>query len=201
MAVTDLWSVIVAYLLGAIPTGYLLVRLVQGRNIQKIGSGNIGATNVVRAMGLKFGLAVLTIDAAKGFLAVWLAGRITGGSNLWMGVAAVTVMLGNALPIFLSFRGGKTFATAAGAFLVLAPAAVGAVVPVFLGTAVITRHISAGSIVVGATFPLAVWLILHPGPEIVLAAVAAGVIVLWRHRENIQRLHEGSESKFSWGRK
>ena len=116
-------------------------------------------------------------------------------------IAVVAVMLGNAFPVFLKFRGGKTFATAAGAFLALAPLAVAAELPVFLGTAVITRHISAGSIVVGATFPLAVWLVVHPGPEIVAAAAAAGILVLWRHRENIRRLHEGTESVFSWGRK
>jgi len=193
--------ILAGYLLGSFPTGFVFVKALKGENIQEIGSGNIGATNVVRAAGMRYGLLVLAVDAAKGFLAVWLAGKISGESNLWMSAAAVAVMLGNAFPVFLKFRGGKTFATAAGAFLALAPLAVAAELPVFLGTAVITRHISAGSIVVGATFPLAVWLVVHPGPEIVAAAAAAGILVLWRHRENIRRLHEGTESVFSWGRK
>ena len=195
---SNLWGLVIAYLLGTLPTGYLLVKRFQGKDIREFGSGNIGATNVVRAMGPRFGIVVLAIDAAKGFLAVWIAGQISPGSQLWLSAAAVAVMLGNAFPVFLGFRGGKTFATAFGAFSCLAPAAVAAEIPVFFGTALITRHISAGSIVVAITFPLAVWMIIHPGLAVVSAAVAAGALLLWRHRDNIRRLHEGAEHRFEW---
>ncbi len=196
----ELWSVVGAYLLGSLPTGYLLVRLARKEDIRRLGSGNIGATNVLRVMGLAAGLCVLAIDAGKGYLAVWLAGRITESSVAWMSVSAVAVMLGNAYPIFLSFRGGKTVATFAGAFLCLAPVAAGAVLLVFAGTAAVSRHISAGSIVIGVTFPLAVWLIEHPGWEVLAASLAAGALIVWRHRDNIRRLQAGSEPVFSMRR-
>ncbi len=188
-----------AYLLGAIPTGYLLVRMARGEDIRRIGSGNIGATNVVRSMGLTVGLVVLAIDAVKGFAAVWLAGWISGGSELWICAAAVAVMLGNAFPVFLGFRGGKTFATALGAFLFIAPVAVAVEVPVFVLTVAFTRHISAGSIVVAFTFPSAVWIASHAGSEAIAAAALAALLILWRHKDNIHRLRAGTESVFSLG--
>jgi len=198
---TAAWILVLAYLAGAVPTGYLLVKFTRGVDVRKIGSGNIGATNAARAAGIAAGVLVLLIDAGKAYLAVWLAGKMTADSPFWTPAAAVVVMLGNAYPVFLKFRGGKTVATFVGAFLRLTPVATGAVLLVWLGTAVISRRVSAGSLVAAATFPLGVWLILHPGTELVTASLAAAALIIWRHRDNIRRLRQGAEPAFSLSRK
>jgi len=188
-----------AYLVGAIPFGYLLVRWKTGADIRASGSGNIGATNVMRTVGGAAAIATLLLDIAKGFFAVWLAGRLTSGQLTWMSGAALAVMIGHAYPVFLGFRGGKAVASFLGAFLYLAPLAVAAALIVFAGMVVWTRHISAGSITAAGTFPLAVWLILHPPWPLLLAALAAGALVVHRHQDNIRRLRAGTESVFALG--
>src|SRR5690242_12411894 len=135
-----------AYLLGAIPFGYLLVKLKTGRDVRAAGSGNIGATNVLRTTGRLAGVATLLLDIAKGYAAVWLAGRATGGDTAWMSAAAVAVMAGHAYPVFLKFRGGKAVASFVGAFLCLAPLPLLAVLVVFAVTVARTGYISLGSI-------------------------------------------------------
>src|ERR1051325_5508592 len=115
--------VAVAYLLGAIPFGYLLVKWKTGGDVRAGGSGNIGATNVLRTTGRAAGFATLLLDIGKGFLAVWLAGRWTANDPAWMSVAAVAVMAGHAYPVFLRFHGGKAVASFVGAFLCLTPLA------------------------------------------------------------------------------
>src|SRR5438270_13953267 len=100
----------IAYLLGAIPFGYLLVRLKTGGDVRAKGSGNIGATNVMRTSGKAVGIATLLLDIAKGYAAVWIAGRLTGGDQVWMSAAALAVMAGHAFPVFLRFKGGKAVA-------------------------------------------------------------------------------------------
>ncbi len=198
---TDLWVLVVAYLLGAIPTGYLLVKRFEGEDVRRVGSGSIGATNVSRAAGLPLGVVVLCLDAAKGALAVWLAVRWVDGSQWWVAAAALAVVVGNSYPVFLRFRGGKGFATATGAMLVLAPLPAAALVPVFVVVAAITRHISAGSAVSAISAPLAVWLIEHPPLVKVLTVALMAAVILWRHRENLGRLHEGTEPEFSFRRR
>ena len=118
-------------------------------------------------------------------------------SGKWMAAAAVAVMLGNAFSIFLDFRGGKAMATFTGAFLAVTPGPAVAMIVVFLATVLRTRYISAGSMVAAGTFPLAVWLIGQPELPVVVASILAGALVVWRHRENIRRLREGTESVFS----
>jgi glycerol-3-phosphate acyltransferase PlsY len=195
----NILALLAAYLLGAVPFGYLLVRTVTGRDVRASGSGNIGATNVLRTTGRLAGVATLLLDIAKGFAAVWLADRLTGGSPAWMSAAALAAMLGHAYPVFLRFRGGKAVATFVGAFLYLTPLAVAAVLVVFVGTVAWTRYISLGSIIGAITFPLAVWLILHPPVAVVAAAAAGGGFIVWRHRGNIRRLRAGKEHVFSFG--
>lgn len=194
----DLWTVILAYLIGAVPTGYLFAKGMGKLDIRQVGSGNIGATNVVRAMGLSSGVLVLLIDAGKALFAIWFAGRISGGSLFWMSASAVAVMVGNAFPVFLNFRGGKAVATYVGAFGYLTPLPTLAIAVLFLITALITRQVSAGSLIGAVTFPLAVWLILHPPAPLLAAAFLAAMLVIWRHKDNIRRLREGSEQKFSF---
>jgi glycerol-3-phosphate acyltransferase PlsY len=189
----------IAYLLGAIPFGYLLVKLKTGADVRSAGSGNIGATNVLRTTGRAAGIATLLLDIAKGYLAVWIAARLTERDPLWMGAAALAVMAGHAYPVFLRFKGGKAVASFVGAFLCLTPVALGATLVVFVAAVAWTRYISMGSIVAAATFPLAVWLLQKPPLVVGLASVLAGTFLIYRHSNNIQRLREGSEHVFRFG--
>jgi glycerol-3-phosphate acyltransferase PlsY len=192
-------ALLVAYLGGGIPFGYLLVRLTTGRDVRAMGSGNIGATNVLRTTGRWAAIVTLLLDIAKGWMAVWIAGLLTAGSALWMSAAALAVMAGHAFPVFLKFRGGKAVASAIGAFLCLAPLALAAALGVFVLVVARSRHISLGSISAAAALPLAVWLIQRPPLAVTAAAALAGVFIIWRHRENIARLRAGTENVFSFG--
>jgi glycerol-3-phosphate acyltransferase PlsY len=191
---TNLLVLVVAYLLGAIPFGYLLVKWKTGGDVRASGSGNIGATNVLRTTGRVAGVATLLLDVAKGYLAVWIAGRVSGGDPWLMSAAALTVMAGHAYPVFLRFKGGKAVASLVGAYLCLAPWAVAAEAVVFIAIVVWTRHISLASIIGAATFPLAVWLVAQAPWPVLAASLIAGIFVLYKHRSNISRLRQGSES-------
>jgi glycerol-3-phosphate acyltransferase PlsY len=197
--ISALAALAAAYLLGAIPFGYLLVKWKTGADVRAAGSGNIGATNVLRTTGRGAGVATLLLDIAKGYLAVWLAGRLTADNVWWTSAAALAVMAGHAFPVFLNFKGGKAVASFVGAFLRLTPVPLAAVLAVFVVVVGITRHISLGSIVAAATLPFAVWLILHPAWPVVIAAAIAGAFVVYRHQENIRRLHAGTEHVFTFG--
>lgn len=190
-------SVVIAYLLGSIPFGYLIVRLKTGSDIRATGSGNIGATNVLRTTGRIAGIVTLLLDFAKGYLAVWLAYRFTDGDPYWSSGAAVAVMLGHAYPVFLGFKGGKAVASSLGAFAFLTPAAIAAVVVVFVAAVALTRYISLGSILAAGLFPLAVWIIVHPTLPVFFASLFTGVFIVYRHSENIARLREGTERTLS----
>jgi glycerol-3-phosphate acyltransferase PlsY len=192
-------GLLIAYLLGDIPFGYLLVKLTTGRDVRSAGSGNIGATNVLRTTGRAAGVATLLLDMGKGYLAVWLEGRLSGQSAAWMSAAALAVMIGHSYPVFLRFRGGKAMASFVGAWLYLTPLPLAAVLVVFVVMVAWSRRISLGSIIGAGTFPLAVWLIEHPPAPVVVAAVLSGALIIYRHRENIERLHAGTESVFTFG--
>jgi len=195
-------GLLIAYLLGDIPFGYVLVKLTTGRDVRASGSGNIGATNVLRTTGRAAGIATLLLDIGKGYLAVWLEGRLTVGNPHtieWMSAAALAVMIGHSYPALLHFRGGKAVAAFVGAYLCLTPVPLIAVLVVFVVTVAWTRHISLGSIIGAGTFPLAVWLIEHPPPAVVVAAILSGALIVYRHRENIARLRAGTEHDFSLG--
>ncbi|HTX33586.1 MAG TPA: glycerol-3-phosphate 1-O-acyltransferase PlsY [Bryobacteraceae bacterium] len=200
-------TVVVAYVLGAIPFGYLLVKWKTGADVRGAGSGNIGATNVLRTTGPVAGVATLLLDFAKGYLAVWLAGWLTAapgvppgpGDPFWMSAAALAAMAGHAYPVFLGFHGGKAVATFIGAFLCLTPLPMVAILLVFLGVVAVTRQISMGSIVAAAVFPLGVWLIQKPPAPVILSALVAGAFIIYRHRSNIERLYRGTEPTFRFG--
>jgi glycerol-3-phosphate acyltransferase PlsY len=189
----------IAYLLGAIPFGYLLVKFKTGADIRSAGSGNIGATNVLRTTGRAAGFATLLLDIAKGYLAVWIASRLTLHDPLWMAAAALAVMAGHAYPVFLKFKGGKAVASFLGAFLYITPVAIAATLVVFVAAVAWTRFISMGSIIAAATFPLAVWLLQKPPLEVLVASALAGAFIIYKHSNNIQRLREGSEHVFRFG--
>jgi glycerol-3-phosphate acyltransferase PlsY len=188
----------IAYLLGAIPFGYLLVKWKTGADVRAAGSGNIGATNVMRTTGRAAGVLTLLLDIAKGYAAVWMAGRLTGQDVLWMSAAALAVMAGHAYPVFLGFRGGKAVASFVGAFLCLTPWAVAAETIIFVVVVIWTRHISMGSIVGAATLPLPVWLVMQAPWPAVMASAVAGAFVIYRHSSNIKRLRLGTESVFKF---
>jgi len=193
-----LLALLIAYLLGAIPFGYLLVKWRTGADVRAAGSGNIGATNVLRTTGKAAGVATLLFDIAKGYLAVWIAGHLTQDDPLWMSAAALAVMAGHAYPVFLRFQGGKAMASFIGAFFRLTPLPMIAVLLVFVSVVAWTRHISLGSVLAAGTFPLAVWLILQPAVSIGAASVIAGAFIIYRHSNNFRRLRQGSEHVFEW---
>lgn len=187
---------VIAYLVGGIPFGYLLVRLKTGQDVRSMGSGNIGATNVLRTTGRAIAVGTLLLDIAKGIFAVWFASRLTHASPLWTSAAALAVMAGHAFPVFLRFHGGKAVASFIGAFLYLTPIPLLTVLILFTIVVAVTRYISLGSIVAAGTFPLAVWMILHPPTPVWIAALIAGAFIVYRHQSNIQRIRSGTEFAF-----
>jgi len=196
---TAVLVLLIAYLLGATPFGYLLVKWKTGRDVRALGSGNIGATNVLRTTSRALGILTLLLDIGKGFLAVWIAARLTAGSPLWTSAAALAVMAGHAFPVFLGFRGGKAVASFVGAFLYLAPLPLALTLALFVVVVAATRYISLGSVLAAAALPLLVWLIDRPPAPVVAAAAIGGAFIVWRHKENLVRLRAGNESKLSLG--
>ena len=192
---------ILAYLIGGIPFGYLLVWLKTGKDVRALGSGNIGATNVLRTTGKAVGILTLLLDIAKGYLAVWLMLRVTDGDLFWASAAALAVLLGHVFPIYLKFQGGKAVASFVGAFLCLAPVAVGVCVLIFVATVAYSRYISLGSILGAAVFPFVVTMLEPREWPLIAAAVICSTLVIWRHRSNIERLRAGKENVFRFGGK
>lgn len=190
-----------AYFIGGIPFGYLLVRWRTGEDVRAKGSGNIGATNVLRSSGRMLGIATLLLDIAKGWVAVWLMARFGSSEALWTSLAGIVVILGHAFPAVLKFQGGKAVASFVGAFLYLAPLPLLAITIVFVLVVAATRFISLGSIVGAGLFPLAVWMIDHPETPVVAVAAAGGLFIIWRHKGNIDRLRAGTENVFTFGKK
>lgn len=198
------WTVIVAYLLGSIPFGFLIVRLARRGDIRRQGSGNIGAANVSRHAGAGAGVATLVLDAAKGYAAVWLAARASGGNIRWMILSAAAAVMGHMFSVWLRFRGGKGVATGLGVFLAICPAAVAAAFVVWILVVAFWHYSSLGSISAAAALPILVYLLYAPPhtPPLALSVgtVAVSLLVLWKHRENMRRLLDGTESKLKFGR-
>lgn len=199
------WILLVgSYALGSISASYWIVRLVTGRDVRTIGSGNAGATNVLRTAGTGPAFATLLFDLAKGLAPVFLA-RASGAGPAVVSGCAVAAVLGHVLPVFHGFRGGKGVATAAGALTALAPLPALAVVVLFGVVVSLTRYVSLGSIIGAASFPLLILLAARfgwPSREGGFAVVAASFIaalVLFMHRGNLQRLLAGSERRLGAG--
>jgi len=198
------WIPVAAYLIGSIPFGILLAKMFGGVDVRKAGSGNIGATNVARVAGPLPGILTLVLDALKGVAAVWLAARFANDSALWMTLAGLSALLGHCFPVWLRFRGGKGVATAAGMFLALCwPAALGAI-GIFILVVLFSRFVSLGSVSAAAAMPLLIYLLWapHHAPPLIVTfgAFAAAVLVVYKHDANIQRLVEGREPRFSFGK-
>jgi len=187
--------VLLAYLLGSIPFGYLIVRWQKGVDVRATGSGSIGATNVMRNLGVVGFIATFILDVAKGIAAVLLASRLAAGDPVWIAAAAVAAVLGHCFPVWLKFRGGKGVATGVGVFIALAPLQVALVLVGFAVVVVISRYVSLGSILATAAFPFLVYYMKHPPLPIVLGAAGAAAIIIGRHHANIGRLLTGTESR------
>jgi acyl phosphate:glycerol-3-phosphate acyltransferase len=187
---------LLAYLIGSIPFGFLLIRTSEGKDIRAFGSGNIGATNVFRESRIA-GILTLLLDAGKGYLAVVLA-KWLGGTESWLAIAAVAAILGHVFTVWLRFKGGKGVATGCGAFLALSPLAVLTTLVLFFVILVTTRYISASSIAATAFFPLWAHLYSVPAPVIYWASLGA-LIIIAKHHQNIRRLLSGTENKFVIG--
>jgi glycerol-3-phosphate acyltransferase PlsY len=192
--IAEILLILFAYLLGSIPTGYILGYF-SGVDVRKAGSGNVGATNVARVAGKKLGLLTLIGDAAKGVVPVCLARAVGFGDDVAV-LAALAAFLGHLYPVFLKFQGGKGVATALGALAALAPAAAVVLLAVFLIVFAAGRIVSLASMLAAAAAPAAVWLLGYPPSMAALAATMA-LYIIWRHRENIRRLMSGAEPKFS----
>jgi acyl phosphate:glycerol-3-phosphate acyltransferase len=184
----------VAYLLGSISFAVLLVRLATGKDIRSEGSGNAGATNVLRAHGKKLGLVVAALDIAKGALAVFLVRLVTADSR-YAAAAGFAAILGHVFPIFYGFRGGKGVATAVGAFLVLAPLATLVCVGIFVVIVALTRYVSLGSVIAMVLLPPVAGLLFRAPLAVVAAAAGAAVLIVLKHRENLKRLASGQERR------
>lgn len=205
-SVPVLWlTVLLAYLLGSIPFGYLLVRMRSGKDVRGLGSGNIGATNVARTAGWSTGVATLVLDVAKGFSAVWLMDRLSDNNIRFMMLAALAAIAGHVFPVWLRFSGGKGVATAAGAFAMVSWPAVAAAMVVFIIVAAFWRYISLASVSAAASLPLLVYLLYaprHAPPTAVSAGtLLAAALIIWKHKENIRRLLAGTEPRFDRSQK
>lgn len=188
----DLFAVLAAYLMGSIPFAQLLSKR-RGIDLRRVGSGNVGATNVLRTLGVRPALLAMMLDAVKGTLAVLVAQRLTNGVAAPV-MAGLASMIGHVYPVWLRFRGGKGVATAAGAFAVLAPVAAAVAAGAFLLTVALTRFISVGSMVAALT--LAGWAIASDAPTIVgIGAAIGAALVLIGHRANVVRLVAGTERR------
>jgi glycerol-3-phosphate acyltransferase PlsY len=190
-----LW-ILLSYLLGAIPTSYLVARLARGIDLRHVGSKNLGATNLYRQLGWRYAIPVAAIDVAKGTIPVLVFGPRAGG-GLWIALLlGLVAVIGHVFSVFVRFKGGKGVATAAGMVIGVAPWATLLSAVLWAMVVAATGYVSLGSIVAAVALPIAAW-VLHPAAReaVWLLAVVAGLIILM-HRENIRRLLAGTENRF-----
>jgi acyl phosphate:glycerol-3-phosphate acyltransferase len=195
---------VASYFLGSIPFGVILARVFGGKDVRKAGSGNIGATNVARVVGPLAGILTLVLDAAKGAAAVFLAERFSQGTATSMMIAALAALVGHCFPVWLKFKGGRGVATAAGVFAVLCPPACAVALVLFFLVVIFWRYVSLGSISAAAAMPLLIyflWAPRHAPPLVItLGTLAAALLIIFKHRENLQRLLAGVEPRFSFSK-
>jgi acyl phosphate:glycerol-3-phosphate acyltransferase len=198
---------VASYLMGSIPFGYLAGRIA-GIDIRKCGSGNVGATNVIRTLGKGYGYPVFVADFIKGFgavkMSIWIATRMQSELELseTLGIlGAICSVLGHSFPVWLHFKGGKGVATSAGALFGLAPVAALVGVGIWVLTFWLTRYVSVASIAAAAALPLVIlvttWLSQTAGKPLFYSSVCLAAVVIWRHRSNLSRLMRGTEPRFT----
>lgn len=184
--------IIFCYFLGAIPFSHIFSRLWGGVDIREKGSGNVGATNVLRTLGLKVALPAFAGDFLKGLIAAFLGMKM--GGEFWAALCTLVAVVGHCYPVFLSFKGGKGVATAGGAILFLMPDVLGVLALIFLSVAVISRYVSLASILTAFSLP---WLSLVMGKPLIytVLCILLAALVIYKHRENIERLLSGNEPR------
>ena len=196
-----------SYLLGSIPFGYVAGKI-RGIDIRKIGSGNIGATNVVRVLGKRYGYSVFVLDFLKGFGAVKISMSIAtntrpewGSPEIFGILAAIASVIGHSFPLWLKFRGGKGVATAAGALFGLMPVAALIAVIIWISIFWFTRYVSLASVVTAVALPLVILIMTRlnqiRGNALFYSSLGIAVLVIWRHHSNLSRLMHGSEPRFT----
>ncbi len=202
------FEIILAYLIGSIPSAVWMGKLFYKVDIRQYGSGNAGATNVIRVLGYKAGIPVLLVDVMKGFAAVQMAYLFPslgfGNETLdYIRMAlAFAAVLGHVFPVFASFRGGKGVGTLAGAAIALYPIALLIILGIFILIIAITRYVSLASIICGLLFPLIVIIITHEiHPGLIILSIVVAVFIPFTHRKNIKRLINGTENRFDFKRK
>ena len=186
--------VVIAYLLGSVPTAYLLVRLAIGADIRSRGSGNVGGTNALRTAGWTIGVVVTLIDVGKGVAAVWLM-RYYNPESAWIAAAVLAAVMGHCYPVWLKFNGGKGVATGFGAFLVIAPLSAFAALGLWVVVLLLSRWVSLASMVASAAFPLLLKLIDRPDLLTLAAVAAASVVIILRHGSNVRKMLAGEEAR------
>ena len=189
----ELLSLLAAYALGSVPFSYLVARLCGIEDVRKVGSGNVGATNVMRSAGTLPGLLALVLDSGKGAVAVALAQRFDG-SGLLPALAAAGVVVGHVYPVWLGFRGGKGVATGAGAFAPIAPLASLAAALTFGVVLALTRYVSVGSILGTAALSILLFALDAP-PPVARVGVLLALLIVFKHKDNIERLLKGNERR------
>jgi glycerol-3-phosphate acyltransferase PlsY len=190
--------VLFAYLLGSLPVGILLSKL-KGQDPRRTGSGNIGATNVMRTSGRVLGIFTLLGDALKGLLPVLFA-IFVGESPLVVALVALAAFTGHLFPIYLKFRGGKGVSTSLGIFLALNPLAITIALVIFIIVVAVSRYVSLGSLLGAALMPLILWLLGSPVEYHILGLIMA-ILIFLKHSDNIKRLLRGKENKFGMGKR
>ena len=185
--------ILVGYGVGSLPLGYLAANQLKGIDLRRVGSGNVGATNMYRTGGLAMALLVVLVDVAKGAGSVLLAWRV-GADAIGPVSAGVAAIVGHIFPVWLRFRGGKGVATACGVFWVLAPLATAMASVIFVGAVWMTRYVSLGSVIATAVLPTFLW-VTNATAAVVVGGVVAAVLVIERHRPNLARLREGTERR------
>ena len=186
-------AIVAAYLIGSIPFALILARRYGAADLRLVGSGNLGAANVMRASGVTAGVIVALLDMAKGAASVWIAERL-GPGPLLPAAAGVAAIVGHVYPIWLRFRGGKGVATACGVFSMLTPLALPPALAIFAIAVWVTKYISLGSVLASVALPPLAYALGSSAPA-VIAACAASVIILFRHRTNVGRLRTGTERR------
>ena len=185
-----------SYLIGAIPTSYLVVRLVKGQDLRQLGSGNLGATNLYRVLGWRYAVPVALFDMLKGAVPVLLLGPRAGGGALVALALGAAAVIGHVFPVFLGFRGGKGVATGAGVVLGLAPLAFLAALMTWALVVKLSGYVSLGSVLAAAVLPPAVYL-LHPDRRPLIGLfILLALLIIALHRKNLRRLLSGTESRF-----
>lgn len=188
-----------SYLLGAIPTSYLAARVFRGTDLRKVGSGNLGATNLYRTLGARFAIPVGLFDMAKGAIPVMVLAPLASSSRYFAMLCGIVAVAGHVFSVFVRFRGGKGVATASGVMLGLTPWAVLVSLVIWLLVVRVSGYVSLGSMIAALALPVAAWL-LHPGQrDLIWIQVLVALAIVWLHRANIQRLLAGTENRF--GRK